>query len=338
MSEERLRREVRRALDRGYRPLGAQEADRILRQAVEGGALDGPRPERGPWARGAANGRFARRVQHSLAAIAAVAIAAVTVATLLGVRGVHPIVPAGLGSPALDGRHLDALRESGRAAVAAGRNDATVASFLGLEGTFAGGAQVARLAGHLEAEAPLLESRDPVAVGRAAPDAQRTAVAIHVALLAGLPARTVIVSLDAQELWAYEGDRLVLSTPVTTGRPATPTSVGPMRVIMKARSYQIKSPWPRGDVRWYPTTTVQYMVAISTAGDGLHDAPWQPCCYGPGSERSSYGTHGTVNVPQAAAATLYDWAAIGTPVVVVPGDGSPVSRQRAAITAESIRG
>jgi hypothetical protein len=332
MSEERLRSELRHALDRGYRPLGAPAADRILDHALRGAQvarIEDAREPGGDWSR---NGRLHQAPGRWLAAAAAVVIAALTVAALLGVRGAHRTAPAGHGSVAPAAGQVQALRDSGGVAVADGRNDATIASFLDMEGALADGGTIVSLATNLERDAPLLESGDPGLVSWAASDAQQTAATIHAALLAGLPSRTMIVSLEAQELWAYDGERLVLSTPVTTGRPATPTSVGPMRVIMKARSYPLTSPWPRGDPRWYPTTTVQYMVATSAAGDGFHDAPWQQCCYGPGSERSSYGTHGTVNVPEPAAATLYDWAAIGTPVVVVPGDGSPVSRQRAAIT------
>jgi hypothetical protein len=332
MSEERLRSELRQALDRGYRPLGAPEADRILGHALRGAPAARIEDAREPWADQCPNGRLRRTPGQRLAAVAAVAIAALTVATLLGVRGAHRAAPAGHGSVVLDPGHGQALRDAGRRAVAAGRNDATVTLYLDLEGAFADGEKVAQLTAHLEDDALLLESGDPGLIGRAATDAQQTAAAIHAALLAGLPPRTIVVSLAAQELWVYDRERLVLSTPVTTGGPATPTSVGPTRVFMKAPSYRLTSPWPRGDPRWYPTTTVRYMVAITTTGDGFHDAPWQQCCYGPGSERSSYGTHGTVNVPQPAAAALYGWAAIGTPVVVVPGDGSPVSRQRAAIT------
>ena len=138
----------------------------------------------------------------------------------------------------------------------------------------------------------------------------------------------------AELLWAYDQRHLLLSTPVTTGQPATPTSTGPRRVLGRARPYVLKSPWPPGSPNWYPDTTVQYMIWFSETGDGLHDAAWQPCCYGPGSQRSSYGSRGTIHLPLPEVATLYDWADVGTPVVVLPGDGSPVARQEAAITVK----
>jgi len=38
--------------------------------------------------------------------------------------------------------------------------------------------------------------------------------------------------------------------------------------------------------------------------------------YAPGT--TIPGTHGCVNVPLAAAAKLYNWASLGTPVIVSP--------------------
>ena len=73
------------------------------------------------------------------------------------------------------------------------------------------------------------------------------------------------------------------------------------------------------------------MISISDTGVGIHDAPWQSCCFGPGSERSAHASRGTIHVPSDRAAVLYGWSDVGTPVVVLPGDGTPVSRQTGAM-------
>jgi hypothetical protein len=319
MGEERLRQEVHEALDRGYRPLGPAAADRILGRALGGARGDVVQLDRGR----------RRSAQPWLTAVAALLIAALTVATLLGVRGLHRTSPAGSAGT------VAALRDAGRADVAAGRDDAAVAELLAGEGAFRDPAAMAPLAERLERQAPRLESADPGTVRSAAAEARSAAAAIHAALLAGLPAKAIVISRDAQQLWAYDHGTLLLSTPVTTGRPATPTDIGATRVTWKAQGYTMHSPWPPSSPNWYPTRTVRYMIMFSVTGEGLHDAAWQPCCYGRGSDRSAYASTGTVHVPLDAEATLFGWADVGTPVIVAPGDGSPVPRQVAALTLRS---
>ena len=70
------------------------------------------------------------------------------------------------------------------------------------------------------------------------------------------------------------------------------------------------------------------VVWFTQNGEGLHDASWQPnSTLGPGSQNGPYASHGCIHVPLAAVRVLFDWAPIGTPVVVYPGDGSPVADQ-----------
>jgi lipoprotein-anchoring transpeptidase ErfK/SrfK len=63
-------------------------------------------------------------------------------------------------------------------------------------------------------------------------------------------------------------------------------------------------------------------MLFDEAGFFLHDAPWRGN-FGPGSNTSLgtpggdfTGTHGCVNIPYAAAAQLFRWAELGTPVIV----------------------
>src|SRR5256885_2247756 len=112
------------------------------------------------------------------------------------------------------------------------------------------------------------------------------------------------------------------------GRPALPTDIGAMQVLSKDAPWTMKSPWPRGSAEWYPDTPVQMVVWFTQNGEGLHDASWQPnSTLGPGSQNGPYASHGCIHVPLAAVRLLFDWAPIGTPVVVYPGDGSPVADQ-----------
>jgi hypothetical protein len=60
-------------------------------------------------------------------------------------------------------------------------------------------------------------------------------------------------------------------------------------------------------------------------GEGLHDASWRSN-FGPGSDlaptdlgngNTILGTHGCVNLPLDAAQFIWNWAPIGTTVVVI---------------------
>jgi hypothetical protein len=217
--------------------------------------------------------------------------------------------------------NLPALGAAGQAALAAGRNEATVAAFLRLRWS-------SRLDAGLERFAPLLGSTDPNQLARGVAGVQRYSELIHSGLMLDGPDRLVTVSLQAQRLIAYDHGRIVLDTLVTTGRPALPTDVGAMRVVHKDSPWTMKSPWPKGSPYWYPDTVVQMVAWFTESGEGLHDAAWEPSsALGPGSQTGPFASHGCIHLAPAAEATLFGWLQIGTPVVVYPGDGSPLAVQ-----------
>ena len=126
-------------------------------------------------------------------------------------------------------------------------------------------------------------------------------------------------------------------TYVTSGRPPDlSTDVGPMKVLRKDSPWKMHSPWPKGSPYWYPDATVQRVVWFTVTGEGLHDASWQPDgTYGPGSQYGPSASHGCVHIPpRSAMPFLYDWAEIGTPVVVIPGDGQPLAAQLSLKTTD----
>ena len=214
-----------------------------------------------------------------------------------------------------------ALRDSAGAALAAGRNDATVAVFLKLR--WAG-----RLSAALERYGAMLASADVQQLAFAAAGVQRYGAQLHNGLLLDGPSRLITVSIHDQRLIAYDGGRVVVDAPVTTGRPALPTDIGAMRVMRKDAPWTMQSPWPKGSPEWYPDTVVQMVVWFTRNGEGLHDASWQPAStLGPGSQYGPFASHGCIHVPLAAVKALFEWAPAGTPVVVYPGDGSPVVSQ-----------
>ena len=59
---------------------------------------------------------------------------------------------------------------------------------------------------------------------------------------------------------------------------------------------------------------MQYTLWFREGGYAIHDAPWRSS-YGPGTQ--AYGSHGCVNVPMPTMTTLYNWAEVGTKVIVL---------------------
>ena len=95
--------------------------------------------------------------------------------------------------------------------------------------------------------------------------------------------------------------------------------MGEGEVFRRASPYLFISPWPLGDPYYYEPSWVNWALEFRAGGYFLHDAPWQPAgTYGPGSTEGPYASHGCVHVPYEAMRFLYQWAAVGTPVIVTP--------------------
>jgi lipoprotein-anchoring transpeptidase ErfK/SrfK len=232
------------------------------------------------------------------------------------------------------GGNADAMRSAGQVALANGRNDASVAAYLNRSRSLDGWPPISATYGRLEPYSALLGSTDVNQVALASYATQRYAREIHNGLAGSMPGKTIVVSLQAQQLWAYDNGHQAATTLVTTGSPRVPTDVGPMNVLGHAHPWTLKSPWPRGSPYWFPDTVVQWMLWFTRTGEGLHDAPWQACCYGPGPVNHPGGTTGTIRVPLQAEMFLYDWAPDGTPVIIYPGDGTPVGSQLSRMTTD----
>jgi lipoprotein-anchoring transpeptidase ErfK/SrfK len=235
--------------------------------------------------------------------------------------------------------NLGAVQQAGNQALGNARNDASVAAYMNKPSPLKGYDALQRSYRRLEKYAGLIGNGDlnQAALGAAA--AQRYAGQIHDALRAGLPSKAVIVSFQAQRLWAYENSQVVLETPVTTGiRGVTDygTDFGPMKVLYKEHPHTMHSPWPKTSPLYYPDVVVQWTTFFTWTGESIHDASWEPdSLLGPGSQyNASTRSHGCIHVPSSDAQSMYNWAPVGMPVIVYPGDGSPVSNQLAQITTD----
>lgn len=135
--------------------------------------------------------------------------------------------------------------------------------------------------------------------------------------------KEIIVSLSHQWLWAYYNGKVVFNAAVMTGRPALPTPTGTYHVFLKLHPTTFTSPWPVGSPYWYPPTFINYALEWRAGGFFLHDSWWHSV-YGPGTNGWHFdpkfgwqwGTHGCVAMPFSAAQWLYNWAPIGTTVLI----------------------
>ncbi|MEG0156826.1 MAG: L,D-transpeptidase family protein [Anaerovoracaceae bacterium] len=122
----------------------------------------------------------------------------------------------------------------------------------------------------------------------------------------------VEIDLSAQAVWLYKNGSQVLSTPIVTGNVAkgvgTPTGVYGITYLERNTTLRGKD----FDGTQYESP-VSYWMPFN-GGIGLHDAPWRQIFGGTAYE--SNGSHGCVNMPPDAAATLFNNISKGFPVVV----------------------
>ena len=233
---------------------------------------------------------------------------------------------------AQNGGNLGAIQQAGTQALTGGRNDASIAAYMNRLSSFKGYAGIQSTGSRLEKYAAMIGSGDVNTAAQGTAGVQRYAGQIHGAVFGALPAKVVIISFQAQHLWAFQNGQVAMETAVTTGvRGVTTygTDFGAMKVLHKDHPWKMHSPFPKGTPYWYPDTVVQYATFFTNSGESIHDANWESDSQlGPGSQYDpSTRSHGCVHVPFNDAVWMYNFADVGMPVVVYPADGSPVANQ-----------
>jgi LysM repeat protein len=114
--------------------------------------------------------------------------------------------------------------------------------------------------------------------------------------------KQIIVVLSQQQVFAYENGILVRQFVVSTGLPGTPTVTGNFTIYAKYPSqYMVGPDYNLPNVPW-----VMYFYR----GYSFHGTYWH----------NNFGrpmSHGCINMRTAEAEWLYNWAPIGTPVLVI---------------------
>lgn len=118
-------------------------------------------------------------------------------------------------------------------------------------------------------------------------------------------ARWILVDLSDQTVTAYQGVQPVFSTKASTGLPRTPTVQGEFNIYVKYESTRMVGGYGRD---YYNLPNVPHTMYFYE-GYALHGAYWH----------NNFGypmSHGCVNLSLPDAKQFYDWATVGTRVVV----------------------
>lgn len=121
--------------------------------------------------------------------------------------------------------------------------------------------------------------------------------------------KQIYISLTEEMLYAYDNDTVFMSEPISTGLELTPTPPGTFEVFRKTPSRYMQGPLPGVSSQVYDLPGVPWNLYFTYDGAVIHGAYWH----------NSFGqpwSHGCVNVPPQAARKLYEWADIGTVVIV----------------------
>lgn len=122
--------------------------------------------------------------------------------------------------------------------------------------------------------------------------------------------KKIVVDRSEQSLKAYAGEELFMSIDISTGLELTPTPRGTFQVFKKTPSRYMQGPLPGlVDQQVYDLPGVPWNLYFTEGGAVIHGAYWH----------NSFGqrySHGCVNVDTNEAKKLYDWADLGTAIVV----------------------
>lgn len=135
-----------------------------------------------------------------------------------------------------------------------------------------------------------------------------SALAFGVSLSAG---QKIVVDLSKQELKAIENGKVILKAPVSAGRYGYSTPNGGFKVLSKAKKNK-STLYPKRANGKHGGADMPYTIRLTNSGVAIHAGEL------PKANGKVYpDSHGCIRLPYDAAARLFDWTKIGTPVKIV---------------------
>ena len=131
----------------------------------------------------------------------------------------------------------------------------------------------------------------------------------------------VVVDISSQEVKLYCNNEVILTTPVVTGKPKTPSDKGLFEIYDISHSRYLID--PNGEYKSYVDIMMKY-----NGGEGLHDAEyhthedgfrhgWRDASEFGGDTYLKNGSHGCINMLHEDVMTVSDYVDIGTKVLVI---------------------
>lgn len=117
------------------------------------------------------------------------------------------------------------------------------------------------------------------------------------------------VNLSKQYLVAFEGDQIVWSGYISSGRGENFTPTGTYSIFTKIAVEDMRGPDPAEPTGQYFQPDVPWVMYFAGGGYAIHGVYWHNNFGNPMS-------HGCVGMPVGAANFIYNWAPIGTMVVI----------------------
>jgi hypothetical protein len=121
--------------------------------------------------------------------------------------------------------------------------------------------------------------------------------------------KRIVVNRTSQTLVAYEGEEVFMETSISTGLELTPTPAGTFTIFRKTPTRYMQGPIPGVADQYYDMPGVPWNLYFTHGGAVIHGAYWHD------SFGSRY-SHGCVNLAPDDAHVLYEWADLGTKVIV----------------------
>lgn len=136
---------------------------------------------------------------------------------------------------------------------------------------------------------------------------ERLRQALHYTPARILQGRYIDINKATQVLTIFEDGRALDAYMISSGRPGMDTPSGTWHVINK-----YPRPWSKMYGLYMP-----YWMAITPYGHGIHELPEWPNGYKEGARNLGHAvSHGCVRLGVGPAQRVYEWASVGTPVVV----------------------
>lgn len=120
--------------------------------------------------------------------------------------------------------------------------------------------------------------------------------------------KSIKINIAKQEMTQNVLGIAIKAHRVSTGLPSTPTPIGTFKVLQKH-----PRAWSHSAKLWMP-----YWMHFSGRGHGIHELPEWPGGRKEGQDHlGKKASHGCVRLGIGDAKEVYEWAPVGTPIIVV---------------------